>query len=59
MNMIQRSGRWSHCAFGKNSIYNLFGQCGFFGQRLLGGFFALADQFTVELQPGALLVHTP
>jgi len=43
--------------FGKYSIHNLLGECWFFGERLLRGFLALADQITLELQPRAFFVH--
>ena len=32
-------------------------ELGFFHQRLLGGFLALADQLALELQPRAFFVH--
>src|SRR5438132_3566022 len=44
-------------SFCQDGFDNLFCQVRLFGKRLLGGFFSLADQLAVELQPGAFLFH--
>jgi len=44
-------------ALSQNGVHNLFGQIRFLREGLLRCFLSLANQFAVELQPGAFLFH--
>src|SRR5215472_9505574 len=44
-------------AFGEDGVDDFLCERGFFFQRLLSGFLALADEFAFELEPCAFFVH--